>query len=61
MLRDARIFLPFSLSGEPLPAVTRFVDGGEIADFAWSRDGKRLAIGRYLIANDVVLFKGIRP
>jgi hypothetical protein len=29
--------------------------------FAWSRDGKRLAIGRVTITNDIVLFRGLRP
>jgi hypothetical protein len=27
---------------------------------AWSRDGKRLAITRYTVTNDIVLFQGLR-
>ena len=33
---------------------------GTITDFAWSRDGKRLAISRSVTTNDIVLFKGLR-
>jgi len=28
--------------------------------FAWSRDGKRLAISRATTTNDIVLFKGLK-
>ena len=31
-----------------------------VADFAWSRDGTRLAIARATVTNDIVLFKGLR-
>ena len=50
-----------------LPAVwTVSLDGGmpaqlfDALDFAWSRDGKRLAIARSVTTNDIVLFKGLR-
>ena len=40
--------------------LTNFTDGRTITDFAWSRDGKRLAISRSVTTNDIVLFKGLR-
>jgi Tol biopolymer transport system component len=39
--------------------ITRFTDRS-IAGYAWSRDGKRLAVVRATITNDIVLFKGLR-
>ena len=39
--------------------LTHFTDQ-TITDFAWSRDGQRLAISRATIMNDIVLFKGLR-
>jgi hypothetical protein len=41
--------------------LTHFTDGRTILDFAWSRDGRRLAIVRATIANDIVLLKGFQP
>ena len=35
-------------------------DGRTIWDFAWSADGKRLAVGRARATNNIVLFKGLR-
>jgi hypothetical protein len=35
-------------------------DSRTIPDFAWSRDGKRLAIARMTVTNDIVLFKGLK-
>jgi hypothetical protein len=43
----------------PYP-LTQFADGRTITDFAWSHDGKRLAIARSLTTNDIVLFEGLR-
>ena len=40
--------------------LTKFTDGRTITDFAWSRDGKRLAVSRSVTTNDIVLFKGLR-
>ncbi|PWT83984.1 MAG: hypothetical protein C5B57_05675 [Blastocatellia bacterium] len=40
--------------------LTRFSDDRTITDFAWSRDGKRLAIVRATVTNDIVLFKGLK-
>jgi Tol biopolymer transport system component len=39
--------------------ITRFTDRS-IAGYAWSRDGKRLAVVRATITNDIVLFKGLK-
>jgi Tol biopolymer transport system component len=40
--------------------LTHFSDGRTITDFAWSRDGARLAVARSVTTNDIVLFKGLR-
>ena len=40
--------------------LTHFTDNRTIANFAWSADGKRLAIARSIITSDIVLFKGLR-
>jgi len=48
-----------SIDGSPARQLTHFGDG-QIDDFAWSRDGKRLAIARSTTTNDIVLFKGLR-
>jgi dipeptidyl aminopeptidase/acylaminoacyl peptidase len=39
--------------------ITHFTDRS-IAGYAWSRDGKRLAVVRATTTNDIVLFKGLR-
>jgi serine/threonine protein kinase len=49
-----------SLEGSTPRQLTHFTDGREIADFAWSHDGKRLAISRVSTNNDIVLFRGLR-
>jgi Tol biopolymer transport system component len=46
--------------GAPPRQLTHFTDNGTIEDFAWSRDGKRLAIARTTVINDIVWFKGLR-
>jgi hypothetical protein len=33
----------------------------KILDFAWSRDGKRLAIARATTTTDIILFRGVKP
>jgi serine/threonine protein kinase/Tol biopolymer transport system component len=48
------------LDGSAPHQLTHFTDDRVIADFAWSRDGKRLAIARATETNDIVLFKGLR-
>jgi len=49
------------LDGKPPRQLTRFTDGRTIADFAWSRDGKRLAVARATVKDDIVLFSGLQP
>jgi dipeptidyl aminopeptidase/acylaminoacyl peptidase len=36
-------------------------DGQQIWDFAWSADGKRLAVARASLTNNIVLFRGLVP
>jgi Tol biopolymer transport system component len=48
------------LAGSPAHQLTHFTDDRTIEDFAWSRDGKRLAIARGTVTNDIVLFRGLR-
>jgi serine/threonine protein kinase/Tol biopolymer transport system component len=48
------------LDGKPPHQFTHFTDDRQIIDFAWSRDGKRLAIARSTVTNDIVLFKGLK-
>jgi Tol biopolymer transport system component len=47
------------LDGGAPRQITQFADR-EIASFAWSRDGSRLAMIRTTTTNDVVLFRGLR-
>jgi Tol biopolymer transport system component len=49
-----------SLSGGAPKQITDFKDQ-RIYGFAWSRDGKQLAISRGVVNNDVVLIKDFRP
>jgi serine/threonine protein kinase/Tol biopolymer transport system component len=49
------------LDGSPPRQLTHFTDGRQILDFAWSRDGARLAIARATTRTDIVLFRGLRP
>jgi Tol biopolymer transport system component len=46
------------LDGGRPSQLTHFNDGMIFA-FAWSRDGKRLAVLRGTVSNDIVLFKGL--
>jgi len=48
------------LDGSARRQLTHFADNRIIGYFAWSHDGKRLAIARYTVTNDIVLFKGLR-
>jgi len=48
------------LDGGEVRQLTHFTDEDPISDFAWSRDGKRLAVLRRTTSSDIVLFKGIR-
>jgi Tol biopolymer transport system component len=47
------------LDGSPPRQLTHFEDGLTIHDFAWSPDGKRLAVARGSQSSDVVLFTGL--
>jgi len=47
------------LDGMPSRPITHFTER-TISDFAWTRDGSRLALARATITNDIVLFKGLR-
>jgi DNA-binding winged helix-turn-helix (wHTH) protein/Tol biopolymer transport system component len=47
------------LDGGAPRQITHFDDGRTITDFAWSRDGKRLALARAATTSDIVLFKGL--
>jgi eukaryotic-like serine/threonine-protein kinase len=49
------------IDGAPSRQLTRFTDGPAIADFAWSRDGQRLAVTRISTTTDIVMYKGLRP
>ncbi len=57
--KDSNVWVQ-PLDGGPARQLTHFTDGRTIPDFAWSRDGKRLAIARMSVADDIVLFKGLR-
>jgi Tol biopolymer transport system component len=49
------------LDGTAPRQLTHFpADGQQIWDFAFSADGKRLAVARARIASDIVLFRGLR-
>ena len=49
-----------ALSGGAPRQLTRFTDRRPIGSFAWSRDGKRLAVARVTVTNDIVLFQGLK-
>jgi hypothetical protein len=48
------------VSGAPPHQLSHFADGRAILDFAWSRDGTRLAVARAKTTTDIVLFRGLR-
>jgi eukaryotic-like serine/threonine-protein kinase len=48
------------LDDTPPRQLTHFTDDPTIRDFAWSRDGKRLAVARGTTTNDIVLIKGLK-
>jgi serine/threonine protein kinase len=57
--READIWVQ-SLDGGPPRQLTRSADRRPIGFFAWSRDGKRLAITRSTETNDIVLLRGLK-
>lgn len=40
--------------------LTTFTDGKRMSGFAWSPDGKQLALARAVTTSDIVLLKGVR-
>jgi eukaryotic-like serine/threonine-protein kinase len=48
------------IDGSPARQLTHFADGQSIGHYAWSRDGRRLAVSRAMFSSDIVLFKGLR-
>ena len=57
--REANIWVQ-PLGGGPPRQLTRSADRRPIGFFAWSRDGKRLAITRSTETNDIILLKGLK-
>ena len=49
------------LDGSTPRQMTTFGDSREILDFAWSRDGKQLAVARATTTTDIILFRGLKP
>jgi Tol biopolymer transport system component len=47
------------LDGSAPRQLTTFTDGRNIYDFAWSRDGERLAVAHGSFSTDIVLFSGL--
>jgi eukaryotic-like serine/threonine-protein kinase len=50
-----------SLDGSVPRPLTHFTDGYTIEEFAWSPDGRRLALTRLTQLTDVVMLKGLSP
>jgi Tol biopolymer transport system component len=48
------------IDGSPPRQLMQLTSDGQIDAYAWSRDGKRLAISRSLPSSDIVLFKGLK-
>jgi Tol biopolymer transport system component len=48
------------IDGSSPRQLTEPTNDGNLASYAWSRDGKRLAISRATPSSDIVLFKGLR-
>jgi Tol biopolymer transport system component len=48
------------LDGSKPRQLTNVTDERPIVDYRWSRDGKRLAIARSSVTNDIVLFRGLK-
>jgi Tol biopolymer transport system component len=47
------------IDGSSPRQLTEQTNDGVLASYAWSRDGKRLAISRATPSSDIVLFKGL--
>jgi serine/threonine protein kinase len=48
------------LDGGAARQLTHFADDRRIVDFAWSHDGKQLALSRAINISDIVMLKGVR-
>jgi len=48
------------IDGAPVRQLSHFTDVRPISNFVWSPGGKRLAIARLTVTNDIVLFKGLK-
>lgn len=48
------------MDGSPPRQLTQLTGEGQIGAYAWSRDGKRLAMSRGIPSSDIVLFKGLK-
>ena len=63
-LNHPRICSIYDVGTSPVPFLvmdTHFTaDGKTIADFAWSGDGQRLAVARFSLTNNIVLFRGLK-
>ena len=53
--KSASNILVQPLNGGAAPQFTHFSDGRRIVDFAWSHDGKQLAMARGDLKSDVIL------
>jgi hypothetical protein len=58
-MEEATIFVQ-PLGGGPRRQLVHFSDARKIFAFAWSRDGKRLAISVGPATSDIVLLKGLK-
>ena len=48
------------IDGSAAAQLTQFTDGRTLGNFAWSRDGQRLAVSRATFTTDIVLFRGLQ-
>jgi Tol biopolymer transport system component len=58
-VRDGNLWVQPAAGSAPRQ-LTRFSESRPIGAFAWSRDGKRLAITRSTVTNDIVLVRGLK-
>jgi eukaryotic-like serine/threonine-protein kinase len=48
------------IDGSAARQLTHFTDGRHLVDFAWSHDGRQLALSRAVNISDIVMLKGMR-
>jgi Tol biopolymer transport system component len=56
---DDNIWMQLIDGGAP-KQLTHFTDGRRIVNYAWSRDGKRLAMSRAITLSDIVMLEGVK-